>query len=234
MKRTALSLAGLLICVSRVALAADSVPSRSDSGIALDAPWKVAVFHFAKSNLQHSAWGVAHSERDYQLAINLAQQEKLTVDADVLFAAAMLHDMGVFATYPKEGVDHTDRAAEVASEVLKPAGFPMEKFPRVQAAMRGHMFYRTPDASAEARVLHDADTLDFLGAVGAARILSITTRHRWANTLPDALATLEKFRRELPDKLVTDAAKDFARGRTAEMDQFIHALKAETHAGRAL
>ena len=204
------------------------------TGIPLDAPWKAVVYEFAKSNLQHSAWGLAHSERDLRLAQSLAAEEKLPVDNDVLFAAAFLHDLGVFAPYPKEGVDHTERAAQVAEEILRPAGFPMDKFPRVQAAMRSHMFYSPVADLPEARVLHDADTLDFLGDIGVARILSVTTRHRWANTLPDAIVTLEKFKKELPDKLVTEAAKQRALKRVTEMDQFLTTLKAEAFEGNAL
>jgi uncharacterized protein len=215
-------------------LTAETFWTQTDSHIALDAPWKLVVYKFAKSNLQHSAWGLAHSERDFQLASTLAVEEKLTVDADVLFAAAFLHDMGVFAPYPKEGVDHTDRAAQVADEILRPAGFPLEKFPRVQEAMRSHMFYSDVAPSPEARVLHDADTLDFLGNIGVARIFSVTSRHRWATTMPDAVVTLEKFKRELPSKLVTESARKRAVSRVAEMDQFLRTLKAESYEGTAL
>lgn len=215
-------------------LAGDPPWPQTESGIPLDAPWKVAVFQFAKSNLQHSAWGLAHSERDFQLAQSLAAEEKLTVDTDVLFAAAFLHDVGVFAPYPKESVDHTERAAQVAEEILRPTGFPMDKLPRVQQAMRSHMFYSQVANTTEARVLHDSDTLDFLGNIGVTRIISITTRHRWANTLPDAIATLEKFKKELPDKLITEAAKKRAITRISEMDQFLSVLKAETFEGHAL
>lgn len=223
----ACSLSALNVC------AAGPAP-QTGSGIALDAPWKIAVFEFAKSNLQHSAWGLAHCERDFQLAQSLAAEEKLTVDTDVLFASALLHDMGVFAPYPVEGVDHTERAAQVAGDVLKSAGFPMEKLPSVQGAMRSHMFYSQVESSNEARVLHDADTLDFLGDIGVARILSVTSRHRWATTLPDAVATLEKFKRELPTRLVTESARKRAVSRVAEMEQFLHVLKTESYDGKAL
>ena len=133
-----------------------------------------------------------------------------------------------------EGVDHTERAAQVAGDVLKSAGFPMEKLPRVQGAMRSHMFYSQVESSNEARVLHDADTLDFLGDIGVARIFSVTSRHRWATTLPDAVATLEKFKRELPARLVTESARKRAVGRVAEMEQFLHVLKTESYDGKAL
>src|SRR4051812_47073217 len=59
--------------------------------IPLDTPWKIAIHNFAIAHLQHSAWGVAHSERDYLLSVELAEKDGLAVDRDVLFAAAYLH-----------------------------------------------------------------------------------------------------------------------------------------------
>jgi uncharacterized protein len=234
MKRSTLSLFISLFLLPVSLFTADTPPTHTDSGIALDTPWKISIYQFSQTNLSHSAWGLAHCERNFLLANTLAREEKLTVDTDVLFAAAFLHDMGVFTPYQKEGVDHTERAAQVAGEVLKPAGFPMDKLPRVQEAMRSHMFYSEVGPSAEARVFHDADTLDFLGDLGVARILSITGRHRWAPTLPAGIATLEKFKQELPAKLVTAAAQKQATQRVAEMEQFLKTLKAQTQDGKAL
>jgi hypothetical protein len=64
--------------------------------------------------------------------------------------------------------------------------------------------------------------------------LSVTSRHRWATTLPDAVATLEKFKRELPTRLVTESARKRAVSRVAEMEQFLHVLKTESYDGKAL
>jgi len=46
-----------------------------------------------------SGVGMEHSERDYCLAEGFAHDDGLEVHADVLFAAAMLHDMAAFAPY---------------------------------------------------------------------------------------------------------------------------------------
>jgi len=210
-----------------------SPPATTPAGIPLDAPWKQSVFKLATEKLQHSAWGVSHSERDYLLASRLAAESKLEIDTDVLFAAAFLHDVGAFDAFRKDGVDHTDRAAELVPDILVGAGFPAAKVEAVQEAVRNHMYYRVDAKRPEAIVLHDADTLDFLGNIGIARILSLTTRHRWATDLATAAKTLDGFNTDLPPRLLTSAAKKIAPARVAESMAFLASLKAETEDGKA-
>jgi uncharacterized protein len=198
------------------------------------APWRDAVRRFAEQHLEHSAWGTAHARRDYDLARRLAAAEGVTVDDDVLWAAAWLHDMGAFAPYAAPGVDHGERAAALVDSVLRDAGFPMEKAPLVRDVVAHHMYYHAPGASPEARLFREADTLDFLGAIGVARILSITTRHRWAPDLPAAVETVRKQLLELPPTLATRAARAEGERRVAETRAFLDGLAADVPAGLAL
>ncbi len=223
----------LALAVAPSVFAQPSSSATTPAGVPLDAPWKESVFKFANEKLQHSAWGVSHSERDYLLASRLAAESKLEIDTDVLFAAAFLHDVGAFDAFRKDGVDHTDRAAELVPDILAGAGFPAAKVPAVQDAVRNHMYYRANAGGPEAIVLHDADTLDFLGNIGIARIISLTTRHRWATDLATAAKTLEGFNTDLPPKLMTNAAKKLAPARVAESKAFLESLKAETEDGKA-
>lgn len=206
----------------------------SKSGIPLDQPWKETVYEFAADNLQHTAWGLEHSERDYQLALALAAGDGLEIDEDVLFAAAFLHDMAAFEPYAVAGEDHSDTGADKVGSILEPAGFPMVKLPAVQAAIRAHMYYAEVPAEPVAQVLHDADTLNFLGAIGVTRIISLTTREGLANDLPTAVATLENFSRQLPASLITATAKAMAVDRVQEMESFLAALRQQSADGRAL
>ena len=208
--------------------------THSRSGIALDNTWKQAVYQFAEEKLRHSAWGLEHYERNYLLASELAKRESLTIDEEVLFAAAFLHDMGTFAPYAIAGAEHSQTAVDNLTSVLLDAGFPSEKIPAVNAAVLSHMYYAQVPDDATAIVLHDADTLDFLGIIGVTRILSLTSRHPWASDLQTALTTLENFSTQLPSSLRTDAAKEIGRMRVAEMSAFLSTLRQETLDGAAL
>lgn len=200
----------------------------------VDTTWRTRVRAFALANLEHSAWGTAHAERNLAMARALASSTGTAVDDDALYAAAYLHDMGAIPTYAAAGVDHADRAVALVDAVLRDAGFPMSKAPLVREIIGHHMYDRAPGASPEAVCFRDADTLDFLGAIGVGRVLSITTRHRWAPDMRGAVATIRRYMTELPRTLTTVAAKREAELRVAEMQAFLTALESETYDSSAL
>jgi uncharacterized protein len=229
----------LLAALALIVALGASVPGRAvaatratATGIPLDAPWKVAVYRLARTHFRHPAWGWQHSERNYRVGIALAKGDGLVVDTDVLFAAAFLHDMAAFPPYAKPGIDHGLRASQTSEAVLRAAGFPMAKYAAVAAAERTHMYDRTPGTDPVAIVLHDADSLDFLGAIGAARMLALT-----GEAAPDvrpAVRALRGFLRDVPPRLVTKTARRLARRRVAELRAFLDALDAESAGATAL
>ena len=202
------------------------------TGIPLDAPWKVTIYTLARSTFKHPAWGWQHSERNYRIGLQLAQGDNLQIDTDVLFAAAFLHDIAAFKPCSDPKMEHGDCAAIESEPILRAAGFPMQKYPLVAAAERGHMYYGDPGTIPEAIVLHDADSLDFLGAIGAARMLSLTSAQK-----PDfvaAVKSLRSFFKDIPPKLVTRTARTMGAARAAELQQFLDALDRETFSGTAM
>lgn len=204
--------------------------------IPLDQPWKETVYDFARDHLQHSAWGLHHSERDYLLSMEIARRSNLSVDSDVLFAASMLHDMGGFPEFAKTGVDHAERSAEVCDQVLRPAGFPEDKIEPVRQAIRTHSYYsKDIPQTPEAAVLHDADCLDFLGAVGVARILSLTEREPFTPTLESAVKLAENLKNTAGQTLYSgEFARNTAATRINEMDAFLTQLGQESFGRRHL
>jgi uncharacterized protein len=207
-------------------------PAQTTTGLPLDAPWKATIYDLARSKFHHPAWGWQHSERNYRLALQLAQGDGLHVDTDVLFAAAFLHDMAAFMPCSDAKLEHGECAARQSGAVLRAAGFPMEKLPAVQAAERGHMYYSNPGTLPEAIVLHDADSLDFLGDIGAARMLSLTGES--AESFAKAVKTLRSFVRDIPPKLITKTAQEMGAQRAAELERFLDAMQTETFDEQAM
>ncbi len=224
----AVALLALLCCA---AAGAQDVP-KTATGIPLDAPWKVTIYHLARTTFVHPAWGWQHSERNYRIALELAQGDGLTVDTDVLFAAAFLHDMAAFMPCPQPHLEHGECAARESGAVLREAGFPMKKLPAVQAAERGHMYYSDPGTGTAAIVLHDADSLDFLGQIGAARMISLTGEK--APSFGPALVQLRGFVRDIPPRLLTKTARKMGAERAAALQGFLDAIDAQTFGGKAI
>lgn len=187
----------------------------------------MTVYHLVRG-FHHPAWGWQHAERNYQIALELAKGDDLTVDPDVLFAACMLHDMAAFAPYQAIG-EHGDVAARESEPILRGAGFPMQKFPLVAAAMRGHMYYSNPGSDPNAIVLHDADSLDFLGAIGAVRMIALTGEK--APSAAPAIATLRGFIHDIPPKLITKTAQRMGAQRVAELQALLDAYQRESFVG---
>ncbi|MBV8153639.1 MAG: phosphohydrolase [Candidatus Eremiobacteraeota bacterium] len=204
---------------------ATAAPTQTVSGIPLDAPWKVTIYDLAREKYHHPAWGWQHSERNYLLAMQIARADGITVDTDVLFAAAFLHDMAAFQPCADEKMEHGECAARESGAILRSAGFPMQKFPAVQAAERGHMYYSDPGSQPEAILLHDADSLDFLGDIGAARMLSLVGEK--AETFQHAVDTLREFVRDIPPKLITKRGRRIGAERAEELTLFLDRLDTE-------
>ena len=201
--------------------------------IARTGDWRVAVKQFAEANLKHPAWGASHSLRDYQLAKELAAADRVTLDDDVLYAAAYLHDVAAFAPFKKPGVDHQDQAASIVEALLAETGFPMAKIEAVRGAIRTHMFARDP-AGPEAIYLHDADALDWLGAIGIARIFGVVSPEGGAPDGPAAAEWLQKNLAEVPPRIVSPAGKARITARAQELQVFLDSLRAQTAGFRAL
>jgi uncharacterized protein len=225
--------AGLLIAtiLMRPALAAGA-PTVTATGIPLNAPWKVQLYELARTHFLHPAWGWQHSERDYELALRLARDDHLKVDTDALFAAAFLHDMAAFHPCADRKMEHGACAALQSPAILRRIGFPVRKIAIVQQAERGHMYYSNPGDDPTAIVLHDADSLDFLGDIGAARMISLTGAK--APSFAPAVKTLRKFLTVIPPRLITPAARRIGRKRVAELRAFLDTLQHETYDGRAM
>jgi HD superfamily phosphodiesterase len=224
----------LLLLLFGLASVLASVTAPAESSAA-SADWHTKVRQFAHEHFHHPAWGFSHSVRDYELARKLAREDEVTLDDDVLYAAAYLHDMAAFAPWDreKEGIDHADEGARIVDTVLVSTGFPMDKIDAVRAAIKTHMFDRDP-IGPEAKYLHDADALDWLGAVGAARILALVDPNGADPDGPKAVKMLVDNLSAVPQRVESPAGRRLAKVRAAELRRFLDELRHETDALRTL
>ena len=195
--------------------------------------WRATVRAFAEKHFRQPAWGYSHSQRDYALARQLAAADHAIIDDDVLYAAAYLHDMAAFAPWEKESADHADEAARIVDTVLKDTGFPMGKVDAVRGAIRTHMFNRDP-VGAEAIYLHDADALDWLGAIGIARIIALVDPNGGQPDGPKAVAMLVENLAKVPSRVLSPAGRALVPGRQAELERFLADLRRETDGLKSL
>ena len=189
--------------------------------------WRADVHRFAATHLKHPAWGLSHSLRDYALAKELAAADQLTLDDDVLYAAAYLHDVAAFAPFRSAFSDHQDEAARIVESLLTDTGFPMSKIEAVRSAIRTHMYDREP-VGPEAIYLHDADALDWLGAIGVARAFGLVDPNGGSPDGPTAARELEKTLTTVPPRIVSKAGKARTAQRVSELEQFLRELRAES------
>jgi hypothetical protein len=196
---------------------------------AADAPvaWRDKVTAFAAEHFKSATAGFSHSQRDYRLARDMAAADHVTLDDDVLFAAAYLHDLGAFPPWYNAKQEHGDISAEKIDLVLGDTDFPKDKLEAVRAACRTHMFNFTP-VGAEARYLHDADALDWLGAIGIARLFPQIDKKGGKPSGPDVIKAIQANLDAASKGLVTPAGKALLPGRIAEENSFLDALAHET------
>ena len=189
--------------------------------------WRATVRELAASHFKNPAWGYSHCLRDYALAKELAAADHAALDDDVLFAASFLHDMAAFPPWEDTKADHSDVGARLVDTVLKGTGFPMDKIEAVRGAIRTHMYYRDP-VGTEALYLHDADALDWLGAIGVARIMALVDPHGGNPDSKKAVGMLTDNLSKVPSRVLSPAGRARVPERQAELQKYLSDLKRES------
>ena len=127
--------------------------------------------------------GFDHVLRVLAMTERLARVE--AADPEIVRAAVLLHDAqpqpGLMSgelsgdgAGSEQRISHHLTSAEFAGEVLAAEGWQAERIAAVQHCIRSHRFRddREPPQTLEAKILFDADKLDAIGAIGAARAIA--------------------------------------------------------------
>ncbi len=165
-----------------------------------------------------------HQPRLYALTLRVGAE--LAYDDDVVFAAAWLHDMGVFAGHRPEERELLERwdnvayALRITPDVLVGFGFPEDKIAAVLECIRTHQPHFEP-TTIEATILRDADILEQLGAVGILRTVAKVGRDTRFATFTQAVSSLQRALDELPKLLRLPSSRLLAEERVAVHRAFL-------------
>jgi uncharacterized protein len=191
--------------------------------------WRASVIDYIRAEAQ-PADKFGHQPRLYALTCQLAEGQDC--DDDVLFAAAWMHDLGVFLGHrpsdPAELVrwNHVPYTIARSRELLLNWGFPGGKLEAVAEAIRTHQPQDEPVLK-EAVVLRDADILEQLGAVGALRAIVKVGRDTRYKSYSDILPVLKRAVAELPGKLRLARARQLAEPRAETLRRLLEAIREE-------
>jgi len=172
----------------------------------------------------------SHQERLYHLTKEVGADQ--AYDDDVVFAAAWMHDLGVFIGHRPEDLealakwDSKAYAVQQVPEMLGKLGFPPAKIPAVVQAIAEHQPNDHPQ-TVEAIILRDADILEQLGAAGILRCVCKIGRDTRFQVFPDALRSLQKAMENLPLLLRLDTSRKLAAPRVELLKTFLDNAKAE-------
>jgi len=173
----------------------------------------------------------SHQPRLHQIARQLAEGQPF--DDDVLYAAAWLHDLGVFIGHRPEDLaalvvwDNVAYAMKEAPKILRQYGFPETKIPAVVEVIRTHLPSAKPTCF-EGVLMRDADILEQLGAIGILRTVSKVGRDTRFVRFEDALRLLRRNAEQLPGQLQLPSARRLAEERVKVLKEFLAAAEAES------
>ncbi len=198
--------------------------------------WKL-VEEYAKDQMAKlGLHGWPHVKRVEHLCILISKAEKSkNVDLEVLRVAALLHDVAKHLEKDDNSQDHGETGAFMARDFLKTISFDEERISLVSHAIRVHT-HREEPSSVEAEILHDADFLDKLGAVGVASVFvkacltdktieEVMEMYSLENPKPSYVAMHIRWLKK--QHFYTQTAERIAQQRNKIVSAFFEALKNE-------
>ena len=186
------------------------------------------------TKLQEKVWSHVQSDMAQEPVASTDHVERMTTwcqklapeeaDMEALVAGALLHDIGVPIDRKTHYVVGRDRAAEI----LKQVGFPQEKVDAALHVLEAHSRYGGPEPQTlEAKVGHDADTLEYIGAIG---ILRAFLRGMTDGSFDGRISHFPDYLRSIlavEETFHTKEAEEIGRSRLEYMKTFLERIEKE-------
>lgn len=158
-----------------------------------------------------SAHDFYHLLRVKNNAFRIAREMKY--DEDILFAGALLHDIG-YKNNGDQSQHHHLFGIKIAKVWLRELNFPQEKITDVLEIIRLHDNFswghdHEPTSHIETKIIQDADRIDAIGAIGIARLAHFFGEKGWPIYSPAGIPKTKKvlLNHSLLDQLQRSALK---------------------------
>lgn len=187
-----------------------------------------------------SAHDFEHIMRVYKNAQKICQKEK--ANKKLVLSAVLLHDIVSYPKSDKRSKFSSVKSAEASKKILKKYGFSSKEIQIISEAIKEHSFSQNKiPTTLEGKILQDADRLDALGAIGIARVFSVSGSEQRSfyndkdpfckKRIPDDQKwTLDHFYKKLfclESLMNTKSGKIEAKRRTKILKSFLSNLKKE-------
>ena len=107
---------------------------------------------------------VNHCERSYFWSASLGRLKRIAYDAELLYVASMLHDLGLVPAFDNHLAPFEDAGGDVGWVFGAGAGWPAERRDRVKEIIVRHMWHEVdPALDAEGHLLREGTALDISG-----------------------------------------------------------------------
>jgi len=168
-------------------------------------------------------WAVAHAKRLIELIKQIGTD--LPYDSHIVELAAYLHDWGAFPKYMQKGVEHAVRSRQVVeAEILPCLGLNSTQKTILLETIELHDYRDLrPTQSNEARLLREADMLEFLGMIGMARDFA-----RGPRNVEVCYKRILSRRDDIQGRFTLPCAQEIARLRIERMEKSLQWLNEES------
>ncbi len=122
----------------------------------------------AETDRKYCRHDMSHFIDVARIARILCLEEKLDIDAELVYAAALLHDIGRYRQY-EDGTPHEEASAEIAAGILEDCGFGRGDAELVTEAILSHRDRGIPEDKGLKGLLYRADKASRLCFMCSAR-----------------------------------------------------------------
>jgi hypothetical protein len=163
---------------------------------------------------------VNHSVRAYIWSAHLADTIAMSVDAELLYVAAMLHDLGLIPEFDNHTLPFEVGGGHVAAVFAAGAGWTLERRQHVAGVIVAHMADEVdPERDPEGYLLERATGFDISGRApenfSEALQAAVLERYPRLDLAAEFLACFEEQARRKPDSTAAAAVRSGIAGRLA-------------------